>query len=101
MSVAAAIRLAIRISSSRSRTRNGSFSMDDVLGALLRRAGAGLLVDRLDEVLADAGRHLFMDREQPLAPLSTFLIGELDELGIARGLVLGQRLLVLLLGDRV
>src|SRR5690348_9801612 len=68
--------------------------------SLLRRALARLLVDFLDQVLADARGHLLMDVEQALAPLRLLLRRERVE--IDAGLLdLGERVSVLFLGDRV
>src|SRR5258708_9355073 len=97
ITVAAAIRLAMRISSSRSRIRRGSLSMGERAGVgrraprLLRRAHPGFLVDRLDEVLADARRHLLMYLKQAFAPLVLFLSGQGVELHLAGYLNLRQR----------
>src|SRR5215217_9761134 len=109
--VAAPMRLAIRISSSRSRMRSsndtplGGYHLSPLAGRgplpakagrgeLLRRA-ARLALELLDRFLADAGGHVGVERLQRLAPGRLLLGGELDELRPARFLDLGQRLVVL------
>src|SRR6202035_2058487 len=107
ISVAAAIRLAIRISSSRSRIRTRNLSIAMRAGRnrhaprLLSSAYARLLVDRLDEILANARGHLLMDLEQLLAPLRLFLWRRRIDLDRAGRLDLGERFFILLYRDRV
>jgi hypothetical protein len=66
-----------------------------------RRAYARLLVDRLDEILANARGHLLMDLEQLLAPLRFFLRRQRVDLDRAGRLDLGERFFILLFRDRV
>src|SRR5260221_8052474 len=94
-SVAPAISDAIRISSRRSSTLSTAFSLE------LARVEPGLLVDRLDQVLADARLGVLVDLHERALPRELLLGRERDELGAPALLHRLERILVLLLGDVV
>jgi len=65
------------------------------------RLEAGVLIDRLDDFLADAAFHLLMDRDQRLLESQTLFLGRHVDGGLATLLHGLQRALVLDLGDLV
>src|SRR5262249_39514550 len=96
MRVAAAIRVVISHSSSRSRTRSSTRR-----GRLaLRRREAGSLVDLFDEILAEAALHFGMNRHQLRDPSLALLRGEVVNLDLAGRSDLLERVRIVL-GGRV
>ena len=91
MTVAAAMREAIRASSSRSRMRNnmmckhgaGHTVVPPVPLPVCELLGAGGLVDGLDQLLADAARHFLMHRLEGGNPRGALFGCEFVELGLA------------------
>src|ERR1700712_2640878 len=63
----------------------------------LRRIESGLLVDRLDQTLADAVGHLDMDADERLLPSPLLFRRQRDDLRLAAGLDLRQPRIVFLL----
>src|SRR5450631_4545439 len=93
--VAPAMSDAINISSRRSSTLSTDVSLQ------LVRIEPGFLVDRFDQVLADARLALLVDLDERALPRALLRGSQRDDLGLAGFLHRLERVVVFLLGDVV
>src|SRR5450631_1389327 len=93
--VAPAMSEPIRISSRRSSTLSTAVSLQ------LVRVEPGFLIDRLDQVLADARLALLVDLDERALPRELLRGSQRDDLGLAGFPHRFERVVVFLLGDVV